>query len=186
MTACCFYLFKGRGRGGVHSRFEVVRYFSCAEGAGQEALHRGYAGGEVDVHARAAELERRRVLGRRVAAGRLCMPVRRVATGRLHVPVRHAAAEWLNVSIRRVAVDWRWPSACGENGRRSTARDVDGRRPTACGEGSRRPTARGEDGRRPSARGKNGRRPTAVQGGRAGRRGGRAAVRRQGSATCVR
>ena len=137
MIAYCFYLFKGRG-GGIHSRFKVFRCFSCAERTVREALRGGYGGGGVDVHARAAELERRRVLGRRVAAGRLCMPVRRVATGRLHVPVRHAAAEWLN--------------ARGEDGRGPSARDEN--------EGSRRPTARGEDGRWPFARGENGRRST--------------------------
>ena len=34
------------------------------------------------------------------------MPVRRIATGRLLMPVWHAAAERLNVPILCVAVDW--------------------------------------------------------------------------------
>ena len=58
-----FFSFVQEKRGETHPRFEVVRSFSCAKGTGREALCGGYGGGRVDVHARATEMERRRVLG---------------------------------------------------------------------------------------------------------------------------
>ena len=67
----------------------------CAKGMGREALREDAVAAERIMYTlgRRAGMERRRVLGWRVTAGRL------------HMPVRHAAAERLNVPMRRVAVD---------------------------------------------------------------------------------